>query len=81
MSIVHQYFTICEDETKAKCALCSKIYSRGSGPGKNLGTSNLLEHLKKKHKTEFEESSRNSKSDEKLQVKEYSIINTYIIDS
>ncbi len=41
MSIIWQFFEVlADDETKAKCLLCLKTYSRGSDKAKNRTTSN-----------------------------------------
>lgn len=60
MSIIWQFFKVCpEDETKARCTLCQKVYSRGCGKAKSLTTSNLLDHLRKKHPKEEQEAQHN----------------------
>lgn len=51
-SPIWKYFEILEnDETKAKCHLCSSLISRG-GTGRTATASAMINHLKYKHKTE-----------------------------
>ena len=50
-SLVWEFFTVCDDPTKAKCK-CNAIYSRGKTP-KTYSTKSLLDHIKKKHQHEY----------------------------
>ncbi|XP_069673633.1 uncharacterized protein [Periplaneta americana] len=54
ISVAWKFFDVVEDDNKlARCKLCERIYSTGGG------TSNLLDHLKRSHNRELEESADN----------------------
>ena len=50
-SLVWEFFTVCDDPTKAKYK-CSAIYTRGKTP-KIYSTKSLLDHIKKRHQHEY----------------------------
>ncbi|KAJ4433571.1 hypothetical protein ANN_15880 [Periplaneta americana] len=53
ISVAWKLLNLVEDNNKvARCELCGRIYSKGGG------TSNLLDHLKRSHNRELEESKR-----------------------
>jgi hypothetical protein len=53
-SPIWQYFCLLEtDNSKATCHLCGSNLSLGSNKPKNQTTTNIKNHLKSKHLTEF----------------------------
>ena len=44
---------VCEDTRQAKCNTCGQTVSRGGGTLKTFNTTNLVQHLKAKHPTEY----------------------------
>ena len=52
-SPVWKFFVIAEDIKYAKCNTCNKLVPRGGGSMKSFNTTNLVNHLKSKHREEF----------------------------
>ena len=46
-------FMVCEDTRQAKCNTCGQTVSHGGGTPKTFNTTNLVQHLKAKHPTEY----------------------------
>lgn len=51
------YDPVENDTSKAKCRLCLKVLSRG-GLGRKASTTSLINHLKRKHLTEYNEKTK-----------------------
>ena len=53
-SKIWDYFTVSdEDNTRAKCNVCSALISRGGKTASNCNTSNLKSHLKSFHRVVY----------------------------
>lgn len=53
-SPIWKHFTVCEDDnSKASCALCKSLISRGGVSAKNYTTSAMNNHLQYKHPDEY----------------------------
>ena len=48
-----EVFMVCEDTRQAKCNTCGQTVSCGGGTPKTFNTTNLVQHLKAKHPTEY----------------------------
>uniref|UniRef100_A0A8C5PW74 BED-type domain-containing protein n=1 Tax=Leptobrachium leishanense TaxID=445787 RepID=A0A8C5PW74_9ANUR len=71
MSAVWKYFKICEDNPRmAECKLCSAKISRGGVKVSAYNTSNLIKHLKLKHKSEYGEFAAGSSSTQQPTLQE-----------
>ena len=69
-AIVWNYFVVSErNERFAVCQLCNENVSRGGKTIKTFGTSNLIDHLRKKHPTDFRDYEEKKKVHE-LKVKQ-----------
>ena len=65
-SIVWKYFSINDkDKTTCICNLCKAVISRGGKSAKTFTTSNMMNHLRKKHPEEFGKESRKTEGGEK----------------
>ena len=55
-AVIWNYFVVSErNERFAVCQLCRENVSRGGKTIKTFGTSNLIDHLKKKHPVDFKD--------------------------
>ena len=54
-SPIWSFFSVAEDSKFAKCKVCKQEISRGGKTTKTFTTSNLVYHLKYKHKSEYDE--------------------------
>ena len=67
-----KFFMIAEDIKYAKCNTCNELVPRGGGSMKSFNTTNLVNHLKSKHREEFRILERIKKHNAKQQrVKEF----------
>lgn len=73
-ALIWDYFSICEDSDRfACCTVCKDRVSRGGSSVKSFNTTNLIDHLKKKHSgdyTDYEEKKRIRELKEKEKRKE-----------
>lgn len=53
-SIICEFFSLCEDSKFAQCESCGETVDRGGKSTKSYTPTNLVNHLKKHHKEEFE---------------------------
>ena len=73
-AVIWSYFVVSErNERFAVCQLCNENVSRGGKTMKTFGTSNLIDHLRKKHPTDFRDYEEKKKVQELTvkQPKEY----------
>ena len=73
-AVIWSYFVVSERNKRfAVCQLCNENVSRGGKTMKTFGTSNLIDHLRKKHPTDFRDYEEKKKVQELTvkQPKEY----------
>ena len=52
--VIWDFFTVSEDSNKfASCSICKDLVSRGGSCVKSFNTTNLIDHLKKKHPGDY----------------------------
>ena len=69
--VIRDYFSISEDSDKfASCTVCKDRVSRGGSCVKNFDTTNLIDHLKKKHPGDYEGKKKIRELKEKEKQKE-----------
>ena len=54
-SPVWAYFSLCNDNTKVVCKVCSDRIPRGSSNPKSFNTTNLRRHLEKRYPEKYRE--------------------------
>lgn len=69
-SIIWQFFTLAENTKFAKCKKCGRDVSRGGTTAMTYNTTNLVNHLKKKHADEYEQYSKSSTENESKATRE-----------
>ena len=69
-SIIWQFFTLAENTKFSKCKKCGQDVSRGGTRAKTYNTTNLLNHLKKKHADKYEQYSKSSTENESKATRE-----------
>ena len=53
-AVIWDFFTVSEDSDKfASCSICKDLVSRGGSCVKSFNTTNLIDHLKKKHPGDY----------------------------